>query len=194
MTYVVGIDPGFASSPTGCALLDLTDAPRLIAAIEFKPRCGGDWQRRCDDILVQLKDWLTGVVLPRYQPLLLAYALPHLRERKDDELKPLRRSQTERANGTKVLNAQTALKLADLGGAFRGLASALSLDCIGVQETESKVALTGRSDADKQMMIDGARQVFGRQLSEHCADACGHGLAGEANWRRYRLVREAQAQ
>lgn len=188
MTYVLGIDPGFASSPTGCALIE-TDPLSLITAFEIRPRCGGDWQRRCDDVLAQLYAYLHGC---RSLPLLLAYALPHLRTRTEDAPRPGRTPRYDRKAGAAVLNPQTALRLADLGGGFRGLAVALGLEVIGVQEAESKAALASDAGATKQMMIDAARHIFGRELSEHEADAIGHALAGEANWRRARLVREAR--
>jgi hypothetical protein len=187
MTYVLGLDPGFASSPTGATLIE-TDPLRLIAARQVAPRCGGDWQRRCDDVLAQLNDWLTIELLPSYPHILLAYALPHLRERKEGNIETDKRA---RSSATRVLNAQTALRLADLGGGFRGLAVALGLECIGLQEAESKLALAKSSAATKADMIAAARQIFGCLLSEHEADACGHALAGEATWRRARLVREA---
>jgi Holliday junction resolvasome RuvABC endonuclease subunit len=187
----LGIDPGFASSPTGCALLQ-TEPLQTIETRDIRPRCGGDWQKRVDDVLAQLRDWLTIEVLPFYPSILLAYALPHLRTRTDDQPRPGHATRYDRKAGATVLNPQTALRLADLAGGFRGLAVALGLDVIGVQEAESKVALAGLSNATKQMMVDAARQVFGRELSEHEADACGHALAGEANWRRARLVREAR--
>lgn len=72
------------------------------------------------------------------------------------------------------------------------LAVAQNLDVIGVQEAESKVALAGLSNATKADMIAAARHIFGRELSEHESDAAAHALAGEANWRRARLVREAR--
>jgi len=53
------------------------------------------------------------------------------------------------------------------------------------------VALTGQHTATKEMMQRAARVLFGRELSEHEADACGVALAGEASVRRARLVREA---
>jgi len=189
MTYTLGIDPGFASSPTGCALLDLRDTPRLVEAFEISPRCGGDWQRRCDDVLAQLADRIRNCNL---ELTLLAYALPHLRTRTEDTPRPGHATRYDRKAGTTVLNPQTALRLADLAGGFRGLAVALGLECIGVQEAESKLALASDSTATKQMMVDAARHIFGRELSEHEADAAAHALAGEANWRRARLVREAR--
>jgi len=192
MTYVFGLDPGFASSPTGCALIQ-TDPLRLIEACELRPRCGGDWQRRVDDVLVQLRDRLLIEIVPRHTIALICYALPHLQMRADDTARPGHATRYDRKAGAAVLNPQTALRLADLAGGVRGLAVALDLECIGVQEAESKVALASDAGATKQMMIDAARHIFGRELSEHCADACGHALAGEANWRRARLVREARA-
>ena len=37
---------------------------QLIEAREIRPRCGGDWQRRCDDVLALLRAYLTSEVLP----------------------------------------------------------------------------------------------------------------------------------
>lgn len=166
---VLGIDPGFASAATGGALLDLGGAaPRLIATYTLRARRGGAWHVRVDDILVQLHDLLRIEILPYYPSLLLGYELPHVEK-----------------------NVQTALRLADLGGAVRGIGVVYGLSVVGVQPAESKVALTGDAGADKAAMVRAARVLFGRDLSEHEADAIGHALAAEAELRRARVVREA---
>lgn len=193
LSYVLGFDLGFADSPTAAALLGFDmPQPHLILTNTFRPRCGGGWQHRVDDVLAQIEEWLPGYVLLEYgKSLLIAYSLPHLREQKDGQAKPLRKGKNERANGSRVLNPQTALKLADLGGGIRGLAVGFRLPCIGVQESESKTALTRNPQASKQEMIDMARRVFGQELTEHEADSIGHAMAGESNYRRERLVRKA---
>ena len=193
MMYVIGIDPGFGAAPTGCALLDFTDQPRLVGTRSLHPRCGGDWQRRVKDVLAQLRDYYLTIEIPPFfdPPLVLAYELAHLRAAKEAAEQPLRKGRKERANSVAVLNPQTALRLESLGGGVRGLAVAYGLECIGVSSAESKQALTGNTAADKQAMIAAAQRIFGRDLSEHEADAVGHALAGEAAVRRARLVREA---
>ncbi len=193
LSYVLGFDLGFAESPTAAALLGFDrPQPRLILTNTFRPRCGGGWQHRVDDVLAQIAEWLPGYVLLEYgRSLLIVYSLPHLREQRDDQAKPLHKGKNERANGTRVLNPQTALKLADLGGGIRGLAVGFGLPCIGVQESESKTALTRNPQASKQEMIDMARLVFGQELTEHEADGIGHAMVGESNYRREQLIRKA---
>ena len=88
-------------------------------------------------------------------------------------------------------NAQSALKLRDLGGGVRGLAVGFGLACIGVQPAESKLALAGDGRADKQQMIAAARQVFGVALNEHEADAAAHALSGEILLRTRKLIARA---
>jgi hypothetical protein len=61
-----------------------------------------------------------------------------------------------------------------------------------VQESESKVALTRDAQADKSAMIQAAHRIFGRMLTEHEADACGHALAGQGNWHREQAIRKAE--
>lgn len=193
-SYALGFDLGFASSPTAGALLDFTgNEPRLVEVRTFRPRCGGTWQHRQSDILEQVKAWLAIEILPFYPPLLLAYSCAHLQERREEDASPHRKSKNERAVSTKVLNAQTALKLAELCGGIRGLAVGFGLPCVGVQESESKVALASDSQASKGDMIRAARRIFGRDFTEHEADAIGHTWAGEANYRRDVLIRTAEA-
>lgn len=166
MMYTLGLDIGFGRAATGGALISFDAEPALIRTFRLHAHCGGDWQRRADDVLMQLKDHLALEILPYYPRLLLAYELPHVER-----------------------NAQTALRLADLGGGVRGLAAAYGLACIGVQSAEAKIGLTGDHTATKEMMQHAARAVFGRALSEHEADACGVALAGEAIVRRAQLVK-----
>lgn len=161
-TYTLGLDPGFAKAPLGLAMLAFdSGTPSLIFTHSIRSIRGGDWQRRADEVLGELRDWLRIEVLPFYPPFLFSYELAHVQT-----------------------NPQTALRLADLGGGIRGLAAMLEYPCIGVEPVQGKVALTGQAGADKQMMIDACRKFFGRALSEHEADAVGHALAGEALVRR----------
>lgn len=170
--FVLGFDLGFARSPTAAALLGFDrPQPRLIDTRTIRHRIAGDWQQRVSDVLMQIEEWLPGYVLLEYgRSLLIAYSLPHVR-----------------------LSIQTALKLADLGGGIRGLAIGFGLPVIGVQEAESKVALTRSAQATKDDMMAAAQRLFGRDVTEHEADAVGHTLAGEANYRRELLVRKAVA-
>lgn len=171
VSYALGFDLGFAKSPTAGAFLGFdTPQPRLIATYTIRPQCGGDWQGRVSSVLEQIKGYLAIEILPYYPPLLLVYSLPHGRD-----------------------NMQTALKLADLGGGIRGLAAGFGLPCIGIQESESKVALTDSAQASKTDMIAAARRIFGRDFTEHEADAVGHTFAGEANYRRALLVSKGAA-
>ncbi len=169
-THCWGVDPGFASSPTGVALVRFDGlAPHLVGAWTIRPR-GRDWQARIDDVLGQLLALISPrvpVLAPR-GPVLLSYELSYIGK-----------------------NAQSALHLAQLGGGVRGVALALGLRVVAVQPSESKLALAGRGGATKQEMIDKARQVFGPGLSEHESDACGHAMAGEAKVRRQAVERSA---
>lgn len=168
ITHVFGIDPGFSASPTGAAQLRLDGlTPHLVDAWTIRAR-GRDWQARIDDVLEQL----IGVLGPRVRSLpagsgLLAYELSYIGE-----------------------NAQSALRLAQLGGGVRGVAMLLGLRVIAVQPSESKLALVGRGGATKEQMIARARQVFGRDLTEHEADACAHALAGEAAVRQQAVTKQ----
>ena len=169
-THVFGVDPGYAASPTGVALLRFDGlTPRLVDVWSVRPR-GREWQARINDALGQVLDIL--VVRSRgikpLGPVLLSYELSYIGE-----------------------NPQSALRLAQLGGGVRGLAIALGLGVVAVQPSESKLALAGRGGATKQEMIDKARQVFGPGLSEHESDACGHAMAGEAKVRRQAVERSA---
>src|ERR1051325_5797933 len=95
-SFVIGFDLGFAKSPTAAALLGFDrPQPYLIDTHTIRPCCGGDWQDRVDDILGQIKAWLAIEVLPFYPPILIAYSLPHLRERRDEEAQPLRKGKNE---------------------------------------------------------------------------------------------------
>ena len=169
-THCWGVDPGFASSPTGVALVRFDGlTPRLVGAWTIRPR-GRDWQARIDDALGQLLALISPrvpVLAPR-GPVLLAYELSYIGE-----------------------NPQSALRLAQLGGGVRGIGLMLGMRVVAVQPSESKLALVGRGGATKQEMIDKARQVFGRSLTEHEADACAHALAGEAKLRRQAVERKA---
>ncbi len=163
--HCFGVDPGFASSPTGVALVRFDGlTPRLVGAWTIRPR-GRDWQARIDDVLGQLIP-LLSMRLPR-GPVLLSYELSYIGE-----------------------NPQSALRLAQLGGGVRGIGLMLGLQVIAVQPSESKLALVGRGGASKQEMIDKARQVFGRSLTEHEADAAAHALSGEAKLRRPAVERK----
>lgn len=169
MIYTLGVDVGFSSSPTGCALLWFNGEPRLLETFSIRPRCGGGWQERQYDILHQLDNRLWALLrnIPSAD-LLIGYACAHYQK-----------------------NQQTALTLSELCGGVRGLAVAHGLACVGVQETESKIALTGERQASKADMIAAALRIFGKLLSEHEADGAAHALAAEATWRRARVVREA---
>ena len=161
---IFGIDPGIggSGSPTGVALLRFDGlTPRLVERWVLHAT-RGDWQARCDEVLGRL----SRVIAPyaQQQPA-LCYELSWVGE-----------------------NVQSALKLRDLGGGVRGLAAGFGLSCIGVQPAESKAALTGDARADKAMMIAAARAVFGVAMNEHEADACAHGLAGEAALRARKLI------
>lgn len=169
-THVFGVDPGYAASPTGVALLRFDGlTPRLVDVWSVRPR-GREWQARINDALGQVLDIL--VVRSRgikpLGPVLLSYELSYIGE-----------------------NPQSALRLAQLGGGVRGLAIALGLGVVAVQPSESKLALAGRGGATKEQMIAKARQVFGVRLTEHEADACAHALAGEAKLRRQAVERKA---
>ena len=167
-THCWGVDPGFASSPTGVALVRFDGlAPHLVGAWTIRPR-GRDWQARIDDVLGQLLALISPrvpVLAPR-GPVLLSYELSYIGK-----------------------NAQSALHLAQLGGGVRGVALALGLRVVAVQPSESKLALAGSGAAGKEQMIAAAKQIFGRVLTEHEADACGHALAGEAKVRRQAVER-----
>ena len=166
--HCFGVDPGYATSPTGVALVRF-DAltPHLVGAWTIRPR-GRDWQARIDDVLGQLIALVCHPERRRLGPLLLSYELSYIGE-----------------------NPQSALRLAQLGGGVRGVALALGLRVVAVQPSESKLALAGRGGATKQEMIDKARQVFGPGLSEHESDACGHAMAGEAKVRNQAIRKGA---
>lgn len=163
--HCFGIDPGLGNSPTGVALVRFAGlTPHLVDCWTLKSE-RGDWQTRCDAVLFRL----SRLILPRRAELTaLCYELSWVGE-----------------------NAQSALKLRDLGGGVRGLAVGFGLACIGVQPAESKRALAGDGRADKQQMIAAARQVFGVTLNEHEADAAAHALAGEAELRVRKLIARA---
>lgn len=157
-TYTLGIDPGFARAPTGCAMLEFDGGvPRLMFTHSISHHTSGDWQKRVSRILGQMEYWLRIEVLPYYPKFLFAYELAHVDR-----------------------NIQTALRLADLGGGIRGLATAMSYPCIGVSSLQSKQALTGDERATKEQMQRMAFVLFDKQISDHEADAAGHALAGEA--------------
>ena len=162
---IIGVDPGLGASPTGVALVRFDGlTPHLVDRWTLKSE-RGDWQTRCDAVLFRL----SRLILPRRAELTaLCYELSWVGE-----------------------NAQSALKLRDLGGGVRGLAVGFGLACIGVQPAESKRALAGDGRADKQQMIAAARQVFGVTLNEHEADAAAHALAGEAELRVRKLIARA---
>ena len=167
--HCFGVDPGYATSPTGVALVRF-DAltPHLVGAWTIRPR-GRDWQARIDDALGQLISLIGhSRTLTGLGPVLLTYELSYIGE-----------------------NPQSALRLAQLGGGVRGIGLMLGMRVVAVQPSESKLALVGRGGATKQEMIDKARQVFGRSLTEHEADACAHALAGEAKLRRQAVERKA---
>ena len=166
--HCFGVDPGYATSPTGVALVRF-DAltPHLVGAWTIRPR-GRDWQARIDDVLGQLIALVCHPERRRLGPLLLSYELSYIGE-----------------------NPQSALRLAQMGGGVRGIGLMLGMRVVAVQPSESKLALVGRGGATKQEMIDKARQVFGRVLSEHEADACAHALAGEAKVRQQAVERSA---
>ena len=168
-THVFGVDPGYATSPTGISLLRFDGlTPHLVDVWTVRAR-GREWQARIDDVLGQLLALISPrvpVLAPR-GPVLLSYELSYIGK-----------------------NAQSALHLAQLGGGVRGVALALGLRVVAVQPSESKLALAGRGGATKQEMIDKARQVFGHALSEHEADACAHALSGEAKLRRQAVERK----
>lgn len=168
-TYALGIDPGFRKAPTACAMLAFEGATLVLKWTHTIHARGSTWQARLNFIAADLSLWLRIEVLPYWPPFLVAFELAHVDK-----------------------NAQTALRLADLGGVCRGVALAYQLDAIGVEPSQSKVALADRSDATKADMIARARQLFGRTLTEHEADAVGHALAGQAIYHRSRLIAAAQ--
>lgn len=131
--------------------------PRLLFTRSIRSTRGGDWQARTDEVLGELREWVLIDVVPYYPRFLISYELSHVDK-----------------------NVQTALRLADLGGGVRGLALSLDCPCIGVEPAQSKVALTGLSNADKGAMVRAARVLFGVEVPEHEADAIGHALAGQA--------------
>jgi Holliday junction resolvasome RuvABC endonuclease subunit len=169
----IGIDPGLADAPMGCAAVRFDDSTlRLLDTRLLRPArgTGRDWQARCDSLLEQLASWLRIEILPYWPPpILLAYELTHIQA-----------------------NPQTALRLADLGGGVRGITAALEILAIGVQPAASKVALTGHASATKAMMQQAASVLFGGSRSEHEADAIGHALAGQALWHRANVIRAHQ--
>jgi Holliday junction resolvasome RuvABC endonuclease subunit len=169
-THVFGVDPGYAASPTGVSLLRFDGlTPRLVDVWTVRPR-GREWQSRIDDALGQLLDILSirARALRPLGPVMVSYELSYIGE-----------------------NPQSALRLAQMGGGVRGIGLMLGMRVVAVQPSESKLALVGRGGATKQEMIDKARQVFGRSLTEHEADACAHALAGEAKLRRQAVERKA---
>ena len=93
--HCFGVDPGYATSPTGVALVRF-DAltPHLVGAWTIRPR-GRDWQARIDDALGQLLALISPrvAVLAPCGPVLLSYELSYIGK-----------------------NAQSALHLAQLGG------------------------------------------------------------------------------
>jgi len=170
ITHVFGVDPGFASSPTGVALLRFDGLTPRLSDVWTIRASGRDWQTRIDGVLDQLLG-LIGVrsrALRPLGPVVVAYELSYIGE-----------------------NPQSALRLAQLGGGVRGIGLALGLRVIAVQPSESKLALVGSGNATKQQMIDKARQVFGVRLSEHEADACAHAMAGEAKLRNQAIRKGA---
>ncbi len=170
ISHVFGVDPGYATSPTGVSLLRFDGlTPRLIDVWTVRPR-GREWQVRIDDALGQLLDILSirARVVKPLGPVMVSYELSYIGE-----------------------NPQSALRLAQLGGGVRGLGLALGLAVVAVQPSESKLALVGSGGANKEQMIAKARQVFGVAMSEHEADACAHALAGEAKLRNQAIRKGA---
>lgn len=168
--HCFGVDPGYAASPTGVALLRFDGlTPRLIDVWTVQPR-GREWQSRIDDALGQLLDILSirARAIRPLGPVMVSYELSYIGE-----------------------NPQSALRLAQLGGGVRGLGLAFGLRVVAVQPSESKLALVGNGGATKEQMIAKARQVFGVAMSEHEADAVAHALAGEAKLRRQAVERKA---
>lgn len=160
--HLFGVDPGFADAPTGVALIRCGGpSPQLLDTWTLRAR-GRDWQARIDDVLAQLIALLAtrGPALVPLGPVGVAYELSYVGQ-----------------------NAQSALRLAQLGGGVRGAALTLGLRVVAVQPSESKRALAGNGAANKDEMIAAAKARFGRRLSEHEADAIGHALAGEAKLR-----------
>ena len=74
-------------------------------------------------------------------------------------------------------NAQSALDLAACCGAALAAAGEAGITAHLVTPSQAKLALAGRGNADKPMMIDAVRQQFGRTVPKDQADAVGIALA-----------------
>lgn len=192
---VVGIDPGFASSPTGVAVLDFgaDGNPRLVERGELKARCGGGWDERSLDIAAQLHNWLWSYNLAGGTLALAAIEWVYVseRERPDAGGVNLSRAEAKAAKNRGGGNVQTALKLAFHVGALSQALRALHVPTALVMPVQSKQALTGNHMAGKDEMTAMARRLYGDGITEHIADAIGHAYAAEALSRRERLVKKA---
>ena len=169
MAYALGVDIGFNKAPTACAMLGFQGGTPLLKWTHSISGRGKDWQGRVNFIAADFALWLRIEVLPYWPPFLVAFELAHVQS-----------------------NPQTALRLADLAGAIRGIALAYQLDAIGVEPSQSKVALANSSTATKADMMKRAALLFGRSFTEHEADAVAHALSGQAIYHRSRLIAAAQ--
>jgi Holliday junction resolvasome RuvABC endonuclease subunit len=70
-------------------------------------------------------------------------------------------------------NPNTFKTLCKFGGVVLAVAEFCGVPAVGVYPVQAKAALCRDSQADKAAMVKMARLVFGRDLSEHEADACG---------------------
>jgi Holliday junction resolvasome RuvABC endonuclease subunit len=153
---VAGVDIGFTRrSPTALAVVEFNPRPVLLIHKCYFPRPGLEWEEAIDDIGEALAHdfglWgIDGFYLNH-----LSYELPHARD-----------------------NVQTAIKLAHMCGIVRRIARHCNIEVSGVQPSQAKKALTTHGVATKQQMQASALALFGEQLTEHEADACGVALAG----------------
>jgi Holliday junction resolvasome RuvABC endonuclease subunit len=70
-------------------------------------------------------------------------------------------------------NPDTFKTLCKFGGVALAVAEFCGVPAVGVYPVQAKAALCRDSQAGKAAMVKMARLVFGRDLSEHEADACG---------------------
>lgn len=164
-TYYLGFDLGIqARNPTGAALLSWdTGEPILVSTWILIP-AGADWQKRVSVVADQARLILH---ISAGQLAGVGYELPW-----------------------QGVNPQTALRLADLGGAIRGLACSFQVPVVGLSPAEAKIALTGEKGANKEAMQRAALLQFGCVLTSHEADAVGVALSARAILHRAALVEE----
>lgn len=164
---VIGADLGWRNYRTSLALLDFSgNEPALLDTFQAKtqPGNGNAWFNQLGSVADQVDQWL-ATALAAGVPTGFAFESVYLDK-----------------------NSQTTIALATLGGLLAGVARARGCPTARVYPVQAKSALTGDSRAGKEAMQQAARNLFGREVDQHLADAIGIALHGEAMFRQSRLV------